>query len=360
MANLTAFALQSRRVIAVRGPDTRKFLQGLITNDIQPIANSASSALYTAFLSHKGRVLFDAILHGQPEEDVLMDVNESVVDSAMQHLTKYKLRSKIFFQDESDQYTVLSFMSPFPGLLYDLQQTFLNSDFSIKSCVFDPRVHCMGLRVIIPTSIKKDILHILQSNFPSLAIEDQEMYENQRFWLGIPESPKELIFQKSLPLESNIQWLNGISYVKGCYLGQELTARTHYKGVVRKRIVPVILTSEEIQPVSKNLPLSPYLPALCSTDATLSSDSVLAIRSKLQSKENDSEELNYGIKLVLKESGEEIGKLLSLSPSSNIAIALMKMDAILQRQTPQVLGTGFSPTVYSFPIIPGWWPFDDK
>ncbi|KAG9464414.1 hypothetical protein GDO78_019973, partial [Eleutherodactylus coqui] len=162
--------------------------------------------------------------------DLLLESDVEAVDSIRKHLQVYNFRKKVevlpcpelsvwaVIQEKSDP--PLNRL-PSPSLL----------------CVPDPRAPLMGCRLVAQTG--EDITVILQGT----ELRTVRDYSRHRYQHGIPEGVKDLPPGVALPLESNLVYMNGISFSKGCYVGQELTARTHHTGVIRKRLVPVHFSS---------------------------------------------------------------------------------------------------------------------
>src|SRR5262249_4858773 len=108
----------------------------------------------------------------------------------------------------------------------------------------DPRLAELGVRLILPRAKATDVLADLQ------AVEDAggALYHGLRASLGVPDAPRELVPEKSIPLENGLDELHAIDWQKGCYMGQELTARTRYRGLVRKRLLPVRISGPAPEP----------------------------------------------------------------------------------------------------------------
>lgn len=221
-----------RGVLLVQGEDRFSFLQGLITNDMDQL--STTRLLYTAMLTPQGKFLFDFFV-AQEEQAILVDCLGETKEQLLKKLTQYKLRSRITIEDVSDQYSIYSFHNGSPS----------------SSILLDPRCEALGYRAFVKKGQEAFVLNDIPVS-PTL-----DSYEHLRLSLGIPEALKDMIPEKSIPLECNLDQLNAISWSKGCYLGQELTARTHYRGVVRKRLLPV--------KISGLLPEDPH-PALFQDD----------------------------------------------------------------------------------------------
>lgn len=245
---LSCFPLENRGLLRIQGSDTESFLQGLLTNDVGRMRTEDSRAIYAHLLNVQGRTLYDVILYRlgerQDEEmDILLECDSSVLDLIQKHLKVYKIRRKVNFLPcpELSLWAVL----PSEGK-ENVSAVLENSTDSSTFLTPDPRVEVMGWRLVT----SKD--HNVLSAFPETQIGNIKEYHKYRYKKGVPEGVRDLPPGVALPLESNLAYMNGISFSKGCYIGQELTARTHYTGVIRKRLMPVQLM----------LPLPPGLSAI--------------------------------------------------------------------------------------------------
>lgn len=231
--------LKSRSLIRLTGPDTSSFLQGLITNDIGHFLHHNVSSLFAMFLNQQGRVLFDAIVYNisssPSAETFLLECDSSIINDLIRHLKLYKVRKKVEIFPVSDQ-IVWSIFFPSWEVTMDkshtsqsLYQNLVNTLDPIVLIV-DPRHAGLGYRLILPVN-----------SLPKLDPEKETagLYIEQRYSLGIGEGVQDHPPEKCFPLECNLDYLHGISFHKGCYIGQELTARIHHTGVVRKRLMPV-------------------------------------------------------------------------------------------------------------------------
>ncbi|XP_075703663.1 iron-sulfur cluster assembly factor IBA57, mitochondrial isoform X2 [Rhinoderma darwinii] len=162
--------------------------------------------------------------------DLLLECDVTALDSLQQHLRVYNFRKKLE-------------VCPCPELcvwavIHGGPDPPLDSLPPLALlCAPDPRGPVMGSRLVAPTG--QDVRDIL----PGTELRSVRDYSRHRYQYGIPEGVKDLPPGVALPLESNLVYMNGISFSKGCYVGQELTARTHHTGVIRKRLVPVRLSS---------------------------------------------------------------------------------------------------------------------
>ena len=218
--------LSNRGVLRLTGEDRKNFLQGLITNDIHLLTPFHS--LYTALLSPQGKFLHDFFLV-EEGETIFLETGKDQLEPLKKRLSLYKLRAQVILEDISDVYAVFV-MSVAQGSVPGQTETWQRGVRFI-----DPRLSLLGARGIMP-----------YKKFPSSFMyqdNDQE-YERLRIQLGIPTAGKDMIPERSIPLETGLQDLNAISWTKGCYLGQELTARTRYRGEVRKRLLPVKIASD--------------------------------------------------------------------------------------------------------------------
>ncbi|KAI9678653.1 MAG: Iron-sulfur clusters incorporation protein [Caeruleum heppii] len=252
-----AAPLTNRRLIALHGADAAHFLQGLTTNNVE---TGRRTGFYSAFLTAQGRVLNDVFIYptshasswtstipsnlSTSDPGFLIEVDASEATKLLAHIKRYKLRSKFAVRlvDEGEwnvwstwddsgkekEWTAHSY----PDTRAKETPSNPTSPPSLPTnhigCP-DPRAPGMGHRIILPAS-----------QTPStLSLAPLESYTHRRILHGVPEGQAEILRDISLPLESNLDYMHGVDFRKGCYVGQELTIRTRHTGVVRKRIVPV-------------------------------------------------------------------------------------------------------------------------
>ncbi|NXR16931.1 CAF17 transferase, partial [Cinclus mexicanus] len=163
------------------------------------------------------------------EPHILLECDSSVLDSIQKHLKLYKIRRKVAIAPCPD----LSLWAVIPGEQPGDASSLPKSADQALVLTPDPRAEVMGWRLIAKKGAN------LSAIIPGSQVGDVQDYHRHRYKQGIPEGVKDLPPGVALPLESNLAFLNGISFTKGCYIGQELTARTHHMGVIRKRLLPV-------------------------------------------------------------------------------------------------------------------------
>ncbi|XP_069503156.1 putative transferase CAF17, mitochondrial [Ambystoma mexicanum] len=246
---LTCFQLTSRGLVRVQGPDTETFLQGLLTNDVHHMHMEDRRSLYAHILNVGGRTLYDVILyrlHGSQDEEqnILLECDWSALDSILKLLKVYTIRRKVNLSPCPE----LSLWAVLPSEpTENVPSTLQNCQDASTFLAPDPRVSAMGWRVV--TSKDQNLPAVV----PGTQIGNVKEYHTYRYQKGIPEGLQDLPPGVALPLESNLDYMNGISFSKGCYIGQELTARTHHTGVIRKRLMPVHL----LQPFPPELSVIP-------------------------------------------------------------------------------------------------------
>ena len=197
--------LPNRGVIRLSGSDSKDLLQGLITNDINQLTKEP--AIYCALLTPQGKYLFDFFIV-KDSDDLLLDCEASRIPDLIRRLMMYRLRAEVDIIDISDSYKVYAL---------------LDADIGYT----DPRHNEIGNRLIASTPPTGD----------TLSLED---YEEKRLTLGLPDSSRDIAVDKNFILEANFKELNGVSFSKGCYVGQELTARMNHRTTVKKRLLPII------------------------------------------------------------------------------------------------------------------------
>lgn len=243
-ASFVCYPLCHRALVKIQGQDTGSFLQGIITNDMRLLEESESPLLYAHMLNVQGRVLYDIMLYSLKEADVfsgvLLECDSTVTNSILKHLKVFKIRRKVTIQPCPE----LSVWAALPGSSKPEVVT------PEKALVLeaDPRTETMGWRLVMNSD--EDPTNVIASCRKG-SIEE---YHKHRYTIGLPEGAQDLPPGVALPLESNLVYMNGISFSKGCYIGQELTARTHHTGVIRKRLMPVRLSSA-LQNLPEGAPL---------------------------------------------------------------------------------------------------------
>lgn len=241
--------LSNRSVIRLKGPDVEDFLQGLVPAKLTDRQGAAAGQpIYTAFLTAQGRISHDVFIYppansySSSDGAWHIDVHADTASELVKHLRKHKLRSKFKMErlppNEMSIHAIWSFSDD-----EDLQE---HSHSSYVGGI-DPRPG-MGTRWLV--SLEETSDQSAASSGPKriagrYAIEVGLLdYTVHRMLNGVAEGQEEIIALSALPQETNIDFFGGIDFHKGCYLGQELTIRTHHTGVVRKRILPCQIYDE--------------------------------------------------------------------------------------------------------------------
>lgn len=223
--------LPGRGVISLQGPDAESFLQGLVSNDIAPVFQG--QVVWAAFLTPQGKFRHEFFLYPDGQGGILIEceAGDRLMDLG-RSLRKFVLRANVKLGLRPD-------LSVYGIWGEDAFRTLGLNDNSVSSIgegwvVADPRLPTMGARMIAPSSIA-------ERYFASHAIQAVpfQSWDLHRVTLGVPDGSRDLLPEKALLLESGFEDLNGVDWKKGCYMGQELTARTKYRGLVKKRLFPV-------------------------------------------------------------------------------------------------------------------------
>jgi folate-binding protein YgfZ len=231
MAQGNFVILDDRGILAVSGPDRRAFLQGLVSNDVEKIA--ADRAIYAALLTAQGKYLHDFIMVAAGEA-IWLDAEAGRLADLRRRLSMYRLRAKVTLDELPDLALAAVFGDGVCGVLHLPEQPGAARPFAGGVALVDPRLMALGARVILPREEIRETLiaaGIVEADFAA--------YDRHRLALGIPDGSRDLIVEKSILLESGFDELNGVDWQKGCYIGQELTARTKYRGLIKKRLFPV-------------------------------------------------------------------------------------------------------------------------
>ena len=224
--------LEDRGVLSIEGEDARTFLQGLISNDIDKV--TPELAVYAALLTPQGKYLFDFMI-AQQGERLLFETEASRLPTLIQRLTMYKLRAKADIADVSGDFAVVALTGEKSLTAFDLPEKPGVATSLDDGIVFvDPRLSALGARALLPRGLATKTLEAR-----GLKAGKPEDYQALRYQLGVPEGSIDLAVDKSTLLESGFEELNGVDFDKGCFVGQELTARMKYRALVKKRMMPI-------------------------------------------------------------------------------------------------------------------------
>lgn len=304
-ADVKCAILDHRKIVEIKGRDTSEFLQGVITNDITFLPEMKS--MYAMLLHQNGRIMYDLILYQHlydEESKIFMECDAELVTNLVKNLKLYKIRKKVTITPADDK-TVMHFFKRNPSK-ENVEQPDVIGSMARKSDIIttaDPRLPYFGHRVIVETS---DVINSTE------IVNDIEGYHACRIELGIPEGGIDLPPGKCLPLECNLDYMNGVSFHKGCYVGQELTARTKFTGVIRKRLMPITISYTD-----------------------LSSQDVIEPNTPLLTK-----------------SGKKAGKIQSIYAGRDMGLALIRLNyakETLFTKSGHVINCN----------IPSWWPCED-
>ena len=224
--------LENRGLISVTGEDAKDYLQNIITNDIHKVSNSNS--IFAALLSPQGKYLFDFFVI-KDQEGYLLDCEGSSSKELINNLSKYKLRSKVEIKDLTANYVVgiMNFQN-FKTLQKELNIEESTLRYRESPVFIDPRDSDLGARIISP--LEKLYLTIKKLN---LKIVENKSYLEKAFLKGIPVEGLNNLQNQLFGLEINFEKLNAIDFKKGCYVGQENTARMKLKNKIRRQLMSI-------------------------------------------------------------------------------------------------------------------------
>lgn len=209
--------LPERGVLRVTGTEARSFLDRLVTNDMDAV--KAGHAGYGALLTPQGKIIGDFLIVEAPEEDgggFLLDVSVGVIEPLLKKLALYKLRADVQLSDLTEVAAVM--VAADGGRISD----------DVGLVFSDPRHPSLGDRVIVD----REEAQLLMTGLA-------EDYHFRRISIGIPDGGKDFVYGEAFPHEALLDQVGGVSFSKGCYVGQEVVSRMQHRGNVRTRSVPV-------------------------------------------------------------------------------------------------------------------------
>jgi folate-binding protein YgfZ len=210
--------LAERGVVRISGEEARKFLDGLVTCDMDKV--TPERPRLGALLTPQGKILFDFIVFEAPAEAggaFYLDTAAPYVHELTKRLGFYKLRAKIAIDDVSDRLAVVAGWGDAP-----------TPDPEIGLVAADPRLAALGWRAIVAAE-----------DAAAFAATEPAAYHAHRIALGVPDGGRDFLFNDAFPHEALMDQLHGVDFDKGCYVGQEVVSRMQHRGTARTRIVPV-------------------------------------------------------------------------------------------------------------------------
>ncbi len=237
--NNKIYILEERGLLYVLGEDVNEFLQNIISNDINKVTNDNSC--YTSMFTPQGKYLFDFIII-KHKKGYFFDCEKKQIDDLCKQLNLYKLRSKVEITNLSNEFVVAVISKEkFLSLSNGKDKPGHTIQYREDSIVLDPRNKDLGGRLII--NLEKLYLSIKELGLKSA--ENKEYYV-QSHKLGIPQMDNDKLQNKIFGIECNFDELNAIDFKKGCYVGQENTARIKLRNKLLKRLLPVQIIDGKI------------------------------------------------------------------------------------------------------------------
>ena len=219
MGVLKGAILTDRGVIGVAGAEAETFLQGLVTADVAGLPTGR--ACFAALLTPQGKILFDFLVRRAAEEDFLIDCRAEALSELIKRLAFYRLRAKVEISDKSDAYAVVA--------LWGGEGKAIQGDFDP-----DPRAAALGRRAIVTK--REAERRLADAGARTVTLGD---YHGHRIAVGIPEGGLDFALGETFPHEADMDRLGGVSFTKGCFVGQEVVSRMEHRGTARSRILPV-------------------------------------------------------------------------------------------------------------------------
>ena len=231
-----AIHLSHKSIFLITGKDKIEFLQNIISNDIRHVSKEQS--IYSTLLSPQGKFLYDFNII-QSEEDFLIQCNKNDIDDLITRLTIYKLRSDVVFVKKDEELLSLFINVDSKGI-FESSKKILGSTMVNEFGIFfnDTRISEFGIHGIIQKNKAEEFVKTL--NLQTLPIQTyQKLCHN----IGFFEFLSKDILNQIFSLELNLKELHGVDFKKGCFVGQENTARMNLKEKIRRRLLPVQILS---------------------------------------------------------------------------------------------------------------------
>lgn len=219
-----------RRLVRLAGDDTRDFLQGILTNDVTVV--SPERSIYAGLLTPQGKYVADFIVSAGPDDSIRLDVADEQLDMALQRLTMYRLRSKVDITTADHVEVASVFGDGVHDLFQVRDQAGTTAVDDGVTVISDPRTSALGLR-LYGTGLAD------QFSARGISEASRSDWDAWRIQLAVPEGGVDLQSNEWFPLDLGFERLHGVDFHKGCYVGQEVTARMHHKSERQRGICRV-------------------------------------------------------------------------------------------------------------------------
>jgi hypothetical protein len=224
--------LEDRGLVSISGEDAKDFLQNIITNDVNKVSNT--NTIFSGLFTPQGKYLFEFFVI-QSRDSYLLDCDNKFTSELINYLSKYKLRSKVIIKDISNEYTIgILSLEKFNEIQKNENKKTNTIKFRESPLFLDPRKKELGARILS----KLEKLHLTIKKL-DLKIIKPDTYFIESHSFGVPIKGVEKLKEKLFGLEANFEDLQAIDFKKGCYIGQENTARMKLKNKLRKRLLPI-------------------------------------------------------------------------------------------------------------------------
>ena len=235
----SVYILKDRGILYINGKDVDEFLQNLISNDIKKVNNTNSC--FASLLTPQGKFLFSFIIV-KHKSGYFFDCEKSQVEDLFKQLSVYKLRSNIEIMNLSNEFIVAAFNHE-KFLSFDNAKDIPGNTIKYREdpILLDPRNKDLGARLII--NLEKLYLSLKKLELKDTNIDEYYKFSHE---LGIPQKDMNKLQNKLFGIECNFEELNGIDFKKGCYVGQENTARIKLKNKLSKRLLPIQIIKGEL------------------------------------------------------------------------------------------------------------------
>jgi folate-binding protein YgfZ len=221
---MKAAFLPDRGVVKLSGDDARQFLNNLVTAELAELG--PGTARFAALLTPQGKIVADFLVTEAPAGHgggLLLDCPKALAGPLATKLGFYKLRAKVTVENLTDQLGVLAAWDGQPAMMPDL-------------AFADPRAAELGIRVLVPEELAAKLAGVLGAELVAA-----DNYEQQRIVCGVPKGGADFTYGDAFPHEANMDRLAGISFDKGCYVGQEVVSRMQHRGTARTRTVRLLI-----------------------------------------------------------------------------------------------------------------------